>query len=65
MGIPARDYRLMVALKSVELFRRTLETGSFRGSGRRNWLSPQPVKSKGRCKGILYSYLEPGTCRVP
>ncbi|MDI6842577.1 hypothetical protein C7452_0391 [Methanothermobacter defluvii] len=56
----SKDYRLMVALKSVELFRRTLETGSFRGQWKKKLALTTAGEIERTLQGILYSYLEPG-----
>jgi predicted RNA-binding protein with EMAP domain len=54
-----KDYRLLVAQKSKELYERTIRSGSFRG----HWNKKMALEIAGNMDGdfqaLLYSYLDP------
>ncbi|MCK9150337.1 tRNA-binding protein [Methanobacterium alcaliphilum] len=55
----SKDYRLLVAEKSIDLFTRTIEGGNFKGHWKKK-LAIQTAREMGReLQAIIYSYMEP------
>jgi len=55
----SKDYRLMVAVKAVDLFRRTLESGGFRGQWKKKAALQAASEIERILQGLTYSYMEP------
>jgi len=54
----SKDYRILVAKKSKELFLRTIETGSFRGHWNKRLVIDTTKTMDSDFQTLLYSYLE-------
>jgi len=55
----SKDYRLMVAVKAVDLFRRTLESGGFRGQWKKKPALQAATEIERILQGLTYCYMEP------
>ncbi|MDR2873874.1 MAG: tRNA-binding protein [Methanobrevibacter sp.] len=54
-----KDYRLLVAQKSKELYERTIRSGGFRGHWNKKMALEIAGKMDGDFQALLYSYLDP------
>jgi len=55
----SKDYRLIVAVKAVDLFRRALEAGGFRGQWKKKPAVQAASEIERTLQSLIYSYLEP------
>ncbi|WP_297981268.1 tRNA-binding protein [uncultured Methanobrevibacter sp.] len=54
----AKDYRILIAMKSRELFLRTVQTGSFRGNWNKKGAIDLAKRMEADLQSLLYCYLE-------
>lgn len=55
----SKDYRLLIADKSIELFLRTLESGNFKGHWNKKMVVDTAHEMSREIKYLSYSYMEP------
>ncbi len=54
----SKDYRILIAVKSKELFMRTVQTGAFRGHWNKKMALESADNMDAHFQSLLYSYLE-------